>query len=163
MECAHRLGVGRVDPIVLHTSRHVSIRLLPTGLVARAMREDAQSLDRLRRELAVAQHLTARGAPGVRLAAGVPPGPHFSDGFAMTFWEFVSHVPADEDNAEHMAHAAAALSRVHQALADFPSDLPNFWTKVDQYRDLLQSPSALPASSGVQLSRVYAAPGTINP
>jgi hypothetical protein len=72
MEVARRLGVGRVDPVVLHTSQHVSIRLLPTGLVARAMRDDAQSLDRLRRELLVGQHLAARGAPSVGLAECLP-------------------------------------------------------------------------------------------
>ena len=145
MEVVCCLGVGRVDPVVLHTSQHVSIRLLPTDLVARAVRDDAQSLDRLRRELSVGQHLTLRGAPSVGLVAGVPPGPHFCDGFAVTFWEFVSHVPADKDNAEHTALAAAALSRVHQALADFPSELPNFWAKIDQCRSLLQTQSALPA------------------
>jgi Phosphotransferase enzyme family len=144
MKVAQCLRVGRVHPVVLHTSQHVTIRLLPTDLVARAVRDDAQSLDRLRRELSVGQHLSARGAPSVGLAAGVPPGPHFSDGFAVTFWEFVSHVPANEDNAEHTARAAAALSRVHQALADFPFELPNFWAKVDQCRNLLQTPSALP-------------------
>jgi Phosphotransferase enzyme family len=144
-EVARRLGVGRVHPVVLHISQHVSIRLLPTGLVARAVRDDAQSLDRLRRELSVGQHLSARGAPSVGPAAAVPPGPHFSDGFAVTFWEFVSHVPADDDNAEHTARAAAALIRVHQALADFPFELPNFWAKINQCRNLLQTPSALPA------------------
>jgi hypothetical protein len=145
MEVARRLDVGGVHPVVLHISQHVSIRLLPTGLVARAVRDHTQSLDRLRRELSVGQHLSARGAPSVGLAAGVPPGPHFSDGFAVTFWEFVSHVPADEDNAEHTARAAAALSRVHQALADFPFELPTFWAKIDQCHNLLQTPSALPA------------------
>jgi hypothetical protein len=147
MKVAQCLRLGRVDPIVLHTSQHVSIRLLPTTLVARAERDDAQSLDRLRRELLVGQHLAARGAPSVRPAAGVHPGPHCSDGFAVTFWEFVSHVPADEDNAEHVAHAAAALSRVHQALADFAYELPIFWAKIAQCRKLLQTPSALPAMS----------------
>lgn len=145
MEVARRLGVGHVNPVVLHTSQHVSILLLPAGLVTRAVRDDAQSLDRLRRELLVGQHLAARGAPSVEPAAEVPYGPHFSDGFAMTFWEFVSHVPADEDNTEHTARAAAALSRVHQALADFPFELPNFWAKIDQCRNLLQTSSALPA------------------
>jgi hypothetical protein len=141
-QCLH---VGRVDPVVLHTSQHVSIRLFPTGLVARAVPDDAQSLNRLRRELSVAQHLAARGAPSVRLAAGVPPGPHFSDGFAMTFWEFVSHVRANEDNADHTTRAAVALNRMHRAIADYPSELPNFWTKIDQCRNLLQTQSALPA------------------
>jgi hypothetical protein len=145
MELGRRLGIGRVNPVVLHTSQHVSIRLLPTSLVARAVCDDAQSLARLRRELSVGQHLAVRRAPCVRLAAAVPPGPHFSDGFAVTFWEFVSHVPADEANAEHTAHAAAALNRVHQALADFPSKLPNFGAKIDQCHNVLQARSALPA------------------
>ena len=63
----------------------------------------------------------------------------------MTFWEFVNHVRADGDNAEHTARAAAALSRVHQALADFPFELPNFWAKIDQCRNFLQTPSTLSA------------------
>lgn len=80
LEVVRRLGVGHVNPVVLHTAQHVSIRLLPTGLVARAVHDDAQSLDRLRRELSVGQHLAARGAPAVGLAVGVPPGPHFLTG-----------------------------------------------------------------------------------
>lgn len=145
MQLGSRLGIGRVNPVVLHSSQHVSIRLLPTDLVARAVCDDAPSVARLRRELSVGEHLAARQAPSVRLAAGVPPGPHFSDGFAVTFWTFVDHVPADEDNAAHLALAAAALRRVHQALADFPPKLPKFEAKIDQCRNLLQTPAALPA------------------
>lgn len=123
---ARRLGIGRADPVVLHASQHVSIRLLPAGPVARVVHDDTRSLDRLRRELTIARFLAARGAPIVGLATAVPPGPHFVHTFAMTFWEFVTHIPVKEDNAEHAAHAAAALRRVHQALADFPRRAPEF-------------------------------------
>jgi Ser/Thr protein kinase RdoA (MazF antagonist) len=37
------------------------------------------------------------------------------------------------------------VRRVHEALADFPGEFPNFWAKVDQCRGLLQTQSALPA------------------
>jgi Ser/Thr protein kinase RdoA (MazF antagonist) len=63
----------------------------------------------------------------------------------MTFWELVTHTPADQDNADHIAQAATALRRVHQALANFPGQMPNFWAKIDQCRHLLQTQSALPA------------------
>jgi Ser/Thr protein kinase RdoA (MazF antagonist) len=145
IEVAGGLGIGRADPVVLHVSQHVSIRLHPAGPVARVVRDDPRSLERLSRELTVARFLAARGAPIVRLAAAIPPGPHFVDAFATTFWEFVAHIPADEDNAKHTAHAAVALHRVHQALSDFPGRLPNFWAKIEQCRDLLRNQSALPA------------------
>ena len=142
---ARCLGIGRPDPTVLHVSQHVSIRMLPAGPVARVVYDDTHSLDKLRRELTVARFLAAREAPIVGLATAVPPGPHFADAFAMTFWELVTHTPAEEDNAEHIAHAAAALRRVHQALADYPAEVPSFWAKIDQCRGLLQTQSALPA------------------
>jgi Ser/Thr protein kinase RdoA (MazF antagonist) len=144
IQVARRLGIGCADPVVLHASQHVSIRLLPAGPVARVVRDDSHSVDRLRRELMVTRFLAGRGAPVAGLATAIPSGPHFADAFAMTFWEFVTHVPADEDNAEHTAHAAAALRHVHQALADFPGELPNFWAKIDRCRGLLQAQSALP-------------------
>jgi hypothetical protein len=63
VEVARRLGIGRVDPVVLHASQHVSIRLLPAGPVARVVRHDTHSLDNLRRELIVARFLASQGAP----------------------------------------------------------------------------------------------------
>ncbi len=145
VQAAGRLGIGCADPVVLHASQHVGIRLGPAGPVARVVRNDERSLARLRRELIVARFLAERGAPIVGLAADVPPGPHFVAAFAMTFWELVPHIPAEEDNAKHIAHAAAALRCVHQGLADFPGELPNFFAKIDQCRGLLQAQSALPA------------------
>lgn len=145
MQVARDLGIERADAVVLYASQHISVRLLPAGLVARIVPDNTHSVNKLRCELVVARFLAARGAPVVRVTSDIPSGPHFVDKFAMTFWEFVTHTPAQENNAEHTTRAAAALCRVHQALADFPGELPNFWAKVDQCRGLLRTQSALPA------------------
>jgi hypothetical protein len=141
---AQRLGVACADPVVLHVSQHITIAVSPVGPVARVVPADGPSLVKLNRELMVARYLAARGAPIVGLATALPPGPHFHGAFAMTFWELVAHIPAEEDNAEHIARAAVALRHIHEDLADFPGELPNFWAKIDHCRDLLLAPLALP-------------------
>jgi hypothetical protein len=145
-ETAARLGLGRVDPVVLHHSQHVSIRLFPLKVVARVMRMDEPAAEaRLRRELAVAGHLVAKGAPVVGTVSELPAGPHVDNGFGLTLWRFVDHVAADGDKPEHIVVAAKALRQVHAALADFPAELPSWITKIDKCRMLLEDQSALPA------------------
>jgi predicted trehalose synthase len=140
------LGIDRVDPTILHASQHISIRLFPLDIVARVARVDqAGATKRLNRELAVMQHLVEKSAPVVGPTNQLPAGPHFHEGFALTLWQFVDHIAADGDNAEHTASAAAALRRVHEGLADFRDDLPSFWIKIEQCRRLLENESALPA------------------
>lgn len=138
------LGMGCPDPVLLHASQHVSVRLFPSGPVARVVRNDSHSVRKLCRELDVAHHLAARGAPAVRLCGTIPPGPYSLDGHAMTLWEFVTHIPADSDNSVHVEQALATLLRVHEALGDFPGELPDFWAKIDECRDLLRSQAMLP-------------------
>jgi Ser/Thr protein kinase RdoA (MazF antagonist) len=142
---AQSLGIESAAPVLLHASQHISIRSSPTGPVARVVLDDGTSATKLRQELRVARYLASRGAPIVEPVTGPAAGPHFFDGFAMTFWEFVAHIPPEEDNAQHIAYIAAALRRLHHHLADLPGELPNFWVKIERCRDLLQSPLALPA------------------
>jgi hypothetical protein len=143
---AHRLGVYCVEPMILHHSEHVSIALFPSDIVARVVRaENANAENKLRRELEVVRHLVEKGAPVVAPTTDVFAGPHLHDGFALTLWQYVKHLAADGENPAHMASAAAALRRVHDALADFPGELPSFRSKIDQCRTLLESQSALPA------------------
>jgi Ser/Thr protein kinase RdoA (MazF antagonist) len=140
------LGLDRVDPTILHESQHISIRLSPLDIVARVVRADqAEAIRRLNRELAVVRHLVEKSAPVIGPTSELPAGPHFHEGFALTLWQFVDHVAADGDNAEHAASAAAALRRVHEGLADFRDDLPSFWIKIEQCFSLLENESALPA------------------
>ncbi len=116
------------------------------------------SLARLHREIAVARHLAERSAPIVRPATALPAGPHLHDGFGLTFWQFLDHVAADENNGKHIAGAARALRRVHAGLADFPGELPSFRIKIDECRALLDDESALralPAADRSFLTKVH--------
>ncbi len=142
---ARRLGIGCERPQLLHESQRISIRLYPHDIVARGVgTDDAEALRRLAREVDIARHLAANHAPVVRLDPGVAAGPHIEDGFAFTLWQFVADGAADDDNAAHVAHAAAALRRLHQALAGFDGELSDFWAKPDRCRRLLADERALP-------------------
>jgi hypothetical protein len=143
---ARGLGIGRVDPMILHESQHISIRLCPLDVVARVVSaKEPKAEKKLRRELAVARHLVQKDAPVVGPTTELPAGPHFHDGFGLTLWQFVKHVAADRDNRKHMTSAAEALRRVHDALADFPGALPSFRIKIDECRTILENGLALPA------------------
>ena len=143
---AQRLGIRCNDPMVLHHSEHVVVRLYPSAVVARVRpaRQGGSELD-LCRELAVARHLVRKGAPAVGPIVGAEAGPHFHGDCGLTLWPYVEHVTADADDRQHMACAAAALRRIHDALADFPGALPAFTTKAKRCRALLADPAALPA------------------
>lgn len=143
---AQRLGVRRADPVILHESQRVTIRLFPLGVVARAVSiHDREAASRLSREVDIARHLAKSAAPIVNPATELPAGPHVQDDFVLTLWEFVEHIVADDENADHMAGAVEALGRLHQALATFPGGLPDFRDKVDRCRRMLESEAALPA------------------
>jgi aminoglycoside phosphotransferase (APT) family kinase protein len=143
---AYRLGVRCAEPVVLHQSQRSSIRLFPLNIVARAVSiHDQEATRRLSREIEVARHLAKSAAPIVRPAAELPAGPHVQDDFALTLWEFVEHVAADDENAAHVARAAEALHRLHRALAAFPGELPDFRDKVAHCRRMLESEAMQPA------------------
>lgn len=145
-EVAGRLGAGHVDPVLLHHSQHISILLPSMATVARILvRTEDRIVERLSRELAVARHLCEREAPIVAPSTLYPAGPHFQGEVALTLWQFVEHVAADRDNREHMASAAEALRRVHDALARYPGELAFFRIKIEKCRTLLENGSELPA------------------
>jgi Phosphotransferase enzyme family len=170
---AHRLGIGCVaprllapriltprllTPSLLHESWRVSVRLFPHDVVAKVVRaDDAEATRKLSRELGAARHLVQHAAPVVAPSSDLPAGPHFQDGFVVTFWDFVEHIAADEDNPEHVAKAAEALRRVHQALAGFRGELPDFWLKIDRCRMALENSSAIPAIGAGDRAFLHAA------
>src|SRR5437016_8296934 len=97
-EVARRLGAGQVDPVFLHHSQHISILLPSMESVARMLPGTEDDIaERLSRELAVAHHLFNRHAPIVLPSLHYPAGPHFHDGFGLTLWQYVEHIPADGD------------------------------------------------------------------
>jgi Ser/Thr protein kinase RdoA (MazF antagonist) len=146
LRAAHQVGIPVNEPCVLHNSRHVSIHLRPSKVVARVARIDATlSMQRIEREVAIARQLILRGAPIVGPVTRAPAGPFFSNGFGVTFWTYTEHVPADPENGAHVAGAADALRRMHAALAGYPAKLPPFMAKIEECGDVLMHPSALPA------------------
>lgn len=143
---AQRLGIKCAGSRLLCHSAHTSIGLFPSDIVARVRsteRPDADS--KLRRELAVARHLVGKGLAVVNPTTEIPAGPYFHDGFGLTLWRFIAHDPADFDNQMHAENAAKALRRIHDALADFPGELPSLRSKLGECRTMLDDETALPA------------------
>ncbi|MGH2742492.1 MAG: phosphotransferase [Thermoleophilaceae bacterium] len=62
-------------------------------------------------------------------ASELPPGPHVEDGLAITFWRFVEHDPEHPPSGRE---AGEALRRLHEALEDYPGELPPFVGLLDE-------------------------------
>jgi hypothetical protein len=143
--CAHELGLGAVEPVVLKLAHHTSVRLAPWPIVARvdSSGDVERNLPFMRRELDVAQHLARAGAPTVRPTHDPAPGPHVQGRCAITLWDYVEHRPATEE--ADIAAAGAALRDVHAALADYPGELATITQATDVCARLLADPNAMPA------------------
>jgi hypothetical protein len=117
---AGRHGLRVTEPVVLRDRLNVLVRLHPAPVVARV----AGTIRRVRpgtawqeRELAVAGHLAAMGAPVVAPSPELPPGPHVFGGRVVSFWE-CAEGETDPVTAGH------ALRECHEALRTFDGSLP---------------------------------------
>jgi hypothetical protein len=128
-------GLRCERPVVLNDSSNLLVRLDPAPVVARVT--TVTSLVRgddgwLRRELEVAGHLVAAGAPVVAPSAELPPGPHGRDGLTLSFWTYV-----DEGARPLDAHEAGRRLRIcHDALERYAGELPR-WGVLDEAHSLL--------------------------
>lgn len=116
-------GVAVDEPRVLRDATNVVVHLAPAPVVARVSMTlgPTRGLRSLEDEVAFAIHAVAGGARVVPPASLLPPGPHSSDGFEMTFWDHV------ETDGEVDARAAGReLRTLHDAVADFERELPAF-------------------------------------
>jgi hypothetical protein len=137
LEVARRLGIHAKQAVVVKDWNNTIIRLAPAGIVAKVGTShfrDAQ-LESLDREVAVAAHLAERGAPVVPPTRVVPPGPHRWRELKLTLWQYVEPLPGARPSAAAMAEA---ITRVHEALADFEGVLPDFTLELDDASRLLQ-------------------------
>lgn len=149
----HGLAVG--DAVVLKDGSNLTVELQPASVVARV----ATTTDTVRdgdawlgRELAIAGHLVAAGAPVVAPSREMPPGPHQHDGLVLSFWELV---PLLEEPADPRA-AGEALRTCHEALADFPGELPELgaFEEARSLVDRLSSDEALGDEDAALLTEV---------
>ncbi len=138
-------GIAATDPLVLSASNNVVVHLAPAPLVAKVAAEwkPEASRRRLARELDVAGHATARGAPVVAPSVDPPAGPHHLGGFELTFWEYVEQAPR-KVGADELAEAVRAF---HRAIDDYPDELPSFEAAIDGARALLADDRRLPLLS----------------
>lgn len=144
----HDLGLGHVTPAILKAAHHTTLRLDPLGLVARVQTsgDHAEAGVRAMREIAVARHLAARGAPVIAPCDARLAGPHTTPSGVVTLWPYVDHQRmADEDDA---LVAATALAAVHDGLADYPGNLPRYTRGLDRCWTMLS-----PGRHGDGLSR----------
>ena len=139
-----RLGLGQANPVVLHHSQHVSIRLDPFEYVARTKSQSEPAVfERLEREVGVARYLAEQDAPSTRPLPGVLAGPHVEGGFLFSLWEYVDHIKADDENRDHIARGVEALGEFHRSMRGFPGKLPSLWSKLDECSALLNDEDAL--------------------
>jgi hypothetical protein len=123
LDVTERFGVPTDPFFLLHTRSNVLVRL--GALVARVpattrlMRTDPAPW--LARDVELSRFLTERGVPVVSPSADPPAGPHFSGGLPVTLWHYTRH---DPDHRYSPAEIAKSLGRVHEALREYPGELP---------------------------------------
>jgi phosphotransferase family enzyme len=159
---AHGLDVR--EPRVLSDCSNLLVRLSPDSVVARvatstgAVRAGA-ARDWLARDVAVASFLAERGGAVVPPASELPPGPHVEAGLAITFWRFVEHDPSHPPGARE---AGEALRRLHEALEDYPGELPPFTTVLDECARLIDRVQQSGSNAAASLPAAAAQPGALD-
>ncbi len=117
-------GLPASEPQVLSARGNLLVHLAPAPVVAKVAtltawaRADPASW--LAREVAVASYVAQRGGPVVPPAREADPGPHRSDGLAVSLW---TYLPPSEDRPAP-ADVGEALARLHQAVAGYPVQMP---------------------------------------
>ena len=140
---ASRLDLIYERIVVVSDAANTIVRFEPLPIVARVSPWPLADWVkvRLEREIAVALHLAAKGAPAVLPSRGISPGPHYLEDIGLSLWQFVDCGPAGDRDGPA---AAAALRRLHGALADFPGALPSFTESIAYCAKTLRDPGALP-------------------
>ena len=140
LDVAAEHGVHCERPIVLQNASNLLVRLDPAPVVARVT--TVTSLMRagdawLRREVALALHLAAAGAPVVPPSTELPCGPHARDGLTLSFWTYVDEAARPLDAPE----AGRRLRVCHDALRSFGGELPR-WAVLDEAHAVLDRVAA---------------------
>ncbi|MFE3448421.1 phosphotransferase family protein [Nonomuraea sp. NPDC059194] len=140
IELAALHGLAVKDPVVLHDSYNLRIHLRPYPVVARVATVTSLGRPRpgeaLARELSVASFLAERGAAVVPPTDLMPPGPFSHAGLDVSFWQFVEHDPA---RVFQPGEVAAALAELHEALRDYPGELPYLGPALEETAHLIET------------------------
>jgi hypothetical protein len=135
------LGLETAGAHVLQSSNNTIVHFPACGLVAK-VGTSADAPETLARELALARHLSARGAEIAPPALGVDAGPHPN---MITLWEFVPHDPDPELDDDELAES---LERLHGHLATWGGELPDYREQIRRTGRLLDDDDAMRAVPG---------------
>ena len=118
--CARRLGLPSDQPEVVAEGYSVRVRLQPAPVVSRVVTTGAilrgDPMPWLSREVDVARHLVARGAPVV--PPWDEPGPFIANGLPVSLWTWVDHRPGLISAPEF----GALLRALHDHVDSFEHD-----------------------------------------
>jgi aminoglycoside phosphotransferase (APT) family kinase protein len=158
VEVARGFGLRVAEPVVLADLFSLMVHLQPAPVVARV----ATCMPTLRSpieywlglELEVTAFLAGQGAPVVAPSSELPPGPHTSGGFSMSFWTYLE---PDPDRTVTTADCAAMLVDLHTVLRSYPGELPSLCaTDIPRGMQLLDQAGDVLSTAEVDLLRASA-------
>ncbi|MEV1076844.1 aminoglycoside phosphotransferase family protein [Streptomyces sp. NPDC050211] len=139
MSTASSLGLTADDAIVLHDSNKLTLRLLPSDVLARVAPVAHQVAQF---EIELAQRLAESGCPVAALEPRVEPRVYERDGFVVTLWTYYAPVTPREVSSADYAHA---LERLHAGMRKLDAPTPHFTDRVEQAQQLVANRDRTPA------------------
>ena len=139
MSIASSLDLTIDDAILLQDSNRLTLRLLPSDVVARVAPVAHQAAQF---EVDLAQRLAESGCPVAALEPRVEPRVYERDGFVVTLWTYYEPVTSQEVSP---ADYATALERLHAGMRELDVATPHFTDRVDQAQQLVASRDDTPA------------------
>ncbi|EMD23272.1 hypothetical protein C791_7362 [Amycolatopsis azurea DSM 43854] len=136
-----RFGLPTAAPDVVHFKSNVLVRLGPVVARVPGTTRFARPspVDWLARDVELSRYLTERDVLVVSPTTDPPAGPHFAGGLPVTLWHYTPHEPG---HTLSPSEVAVSLARVHDALADYPGELPELGP-VRELRTLLDRNGSL--------------------
>ena len=139
MSVASSVDLTVHDPIVLHNSNKLTVRLLPCDVLVRVAPVAHQVAHF---EVELAQRLAESECPVATLEPRVAPRVYERDGFVVTLWTYYEPATAGEVSP---ADYATALERLHAGMRKLDVPAPHFTDRVDQAQKLVASSDHTPA------------------
>jgi Phosphotransferase enzyme family len=139
MWTASALDLTVDDAIVLHDSNRLTLRLLPSEVLARVAPVAHRAAQF---EVDLARRLAETDSPVATLEPRVEPHVHRRDGFAVTLWTYYEPASTREVSP---ADYADALERLHAGMRKLDVAAPHFTDRVAEAQDLVGSRDRTPA------------------
>ena len=135
---ASTLGLSVDEAVVLHASNRLTLRLLPSDVLARVA-PAAHAAAQL--EVDLATRLAPTDSPAAALDPRVAPRVYERDGFAITLWTYYEVQPSRKLSPTDYADA---LSRLHVGMQEVDLTTPHFTDRVNEAEALVASHERTP-------------------